>query len=125
MRIVLSRLDRIGDLVLSTPAIASVRASWPQAHITIVCSPYNASVVRGSADVDEVVVLEAGTTPSQMGARFRGACDIAIALAPNTPDFLLAAATKAYTRIGYAYRRRYLARLSAQIILTQLLVNDA
>jgi ADP-heptose:LPS heptosyltransferase len=124
MKIVLSRLDRIGDLVLSTPAIASVRCSWPQAHITIVCSPYNASVVQGSPDVDEVVVLEAGTRPSKMGARFRG-CDIAIALAPCTPDFLLVGATRAYTRVGYTYRRRYFARLGAQLILTQLLVSEA
>jgi ADP-heptose:LPS heptosyltransferase len=124
MKIVLSRLDRIGDLVLSTPAIASVRRSWPQARVTIVCSPYNASVVQGNPDVDEVLVLEAGTTPSRMGARFPG-CDIAIALAPCTQDFLLVGATRAYTRVGYTYRRRYFARIGAQLMLTQLLVSEA
>jgi ADP-heptose:LPS heptosyltransferase len=125
MRILLSRLDRIGDLVLSTPAIASVRRSWPDAHVTLVCSSYNAGVVEYNRDVDAVVVLEPGVTPRQMGARFAGACDIAIALAPCTPDFLLVSASKAPQRIGYTYRRRYMARLSAPLFLTRLLVSEA
>ncbi|HTV72988.1 MAG TPA: glycosyltransferase family 9 protein [Candidatus Acidoferrales bacterium] len=125
MRILLSRLDRIGDLVLSTPAIASVRGSWPRAHVTLVCSSYNAAVVERNRDVDEVVVLESGTTPAQMGARFRGACDIAIALAPCTPDFFLVGATRAPQRIGYTYRRRYIARVTARLFLTHLLISEA
>ena len=89
MRIVLSRLDRIGDLILSTPAIASVRASWPEAHVTIVCSPHNAVVVERNPDVDAVEVLPRGTAAGVFGGRFRGACDLAIALAPCAPDFAL------------------------------------
>ena len=49
VRIVLSRTDRVGDLILSTPAIASMRRSFPDAHITIVCGPYNASSWRTTA----------------------------------------------------------------------------
>ncbi|HEY0798640.1 MAG TPA: glycosyltransferase family 9 protein [Candidatus Baltobacteraceae bacterium] len=125
MRIVLSRLDRIGDLVLSTPAIASVRASWPQAHITIACSAYNASVVERSRDVDEIVTLDETLTPAALGARFAGACDLAIALAPCHPDYALVGATKARRRVGYTYRRRYLARLTAPFFFTDLLISEA
>ena len=39
LKILLSRTDRIGDLILSTPAIATVRASFPDAHVTMVTSP--------------------------------------------------------------------------------------
>ncbi|MBV9276831.1 MAG: lipopolysaccharide heptosyltransferase family protein, partial [Candidatus Eremiobacteraeota bacterium] len=46
MRILLSRTDRIGDLILSTPAIATMRASFPDAHIAIVTSAYNAVAVE-------------------------------------------------------------------------------
>ena len=55
MRILLSRTDRVGDLILSTPAIASVRRSFPSAHITLACSRYNAVVVDRSPDIDSVV----------------------------------------------------------------------
>jgi ADP-heptose:LPS heptosyltransferase len=125
VRIVLSRLDRIGDLVLSTPAIASVRRSWPEAHVTIVCSARNAAVVEGSPDVDEVVVAPSGVKPGVIGARFAGATDLAIALAPCTPDFELAGATQAARRVGYTYVRRYVARAAAKLFLTDVAISEA
>jgi ADP-heptose:LPS heptosyltransferase len=123
-RIVLSRLDRVGDLILSTPAIATMRRSFPNAHIAIACSAYNAVVVERSPDVDEVVCLPAGTTPAQFGTRFRGA-DLAIALAPNSADMRLVAATRAARRIGYTYERRFLTRLIARRWLTDCLISNA
>ncbi|MBV9102389.1 MAG: glycosyltransferase family 9 protein [Candidatus Eremiobacteraeota bacterium] len=124
-RIVLSRLDRIGDLILSTPAIASVRHSWPDAHVTLVCSGHNAGVVQRNVDVDETVVLASGESAWRAGARFRGKVDLAIALAPRAHDFTLIAATRAARRIGYTYVRRYAARLSAWLFLTDVAVSEA
>ena len=78
-RILLSRLDRVGDLILSTPAIATLRRAFPDAHVTIACSAYNAVVVQHSPDVDAVATLPAGLTPHRFGTEFRGA-DLAIAV---------------------------------------------
>ncbi len=123
-RIVLSRLDRVGDLILSTPAIATLRRAFPQAHITIACSEYNAVVVEHSPDVDEVACMPPFGVPAQFGAQFRGA-DLAIALAPNAADMRLVAATRAPRRIGYTYERRYLTRLIARRWLTDVLISNA
>jgi ADP-heptose:LPS heptosyltransferase len=125
VNILLSRLDRIGDLVLSTPAIASVRRSWPQARVIIVCSPRNSGVVEFSPDVDEVVVAPSGIKPALVGERFRGRIDLALALAPCTPDFELVHATGAPLRAGYTYVRRYLARAASRYLLTRLAVSEA
>lgn len=125
MNIVLTRLDRVGDLILSTPAIASVRRSWPQAHVTIACSAYNAVVVEGNRDVDAVAILPTGGSPIELGRSFRGRCDLAIALAPRAADFALVAATRAHVRVGYTYVRRYLARLTAGLYVTRLAVSEA
>ena len=125
MNILLTRLDRVGDLILSTPAIASVRRSWPQARITLACSAYNAIVVERNADIDCVVVAPAKAPLAAFGKRFRGACDIAIALAPCAPDFRLVGATGAPIRVGYTYQRRYLARLTAGMYLTRIAVSEA
>ena len=125
MKIVLTRLDRVGDLILSTPAIASVRASWPDAHVTIVCSAYNSVVVENNPDVDAVVTLPAGVKPAAFGKSFRGKCDLALALAPCSPDFALVGATRAPVRIGYTYVRRYLARLASPFYLTRLGISEA
>ncbi len=115
----------MGDLILSTPAIASVRASWPEAHVTIVCSPHNAAVVERNPDVDAVEVLPRGTAAGVFGGRFRGACDLAIALAPCAPDFALVRATNAPVRAGYTYVRRYLARLTARLYLNRVGISEA
>jgi ADP-heptose:LPS heptosyltransferase len=125
MNVVLTRLDRIGDLVLSTPAIASVRRSWPQARITLACSAYNAAVMEGNPDVDEVIAIPRDVPPAVVAKRYRGAFDLALALAPCAPDFAFVAQTRARRRIGYTYVRRYLARLTAPLFLTQCLVSEA
>ena len=123
-RILLSRTDRVGDLILSTPAIATMRASFPEAHITIVCSGYNAVVMEHSPDVDEVAVVPSNVRAEAFGARFRD-IDLAIALAPNAADLKLIGATGARVRIGYTYHRRYLTRLIARLWVTDLLVSAA
>lgn len=125
MHILLSRTDRIGDLVLSTPAIASVRASFPDARITMVCSPYNRIVMERSSDVDEVVDLMPGEDPSAFGRRYRGKVAIAIALAPRIPDIRVAGGTQANLRVGYTYVRRYVARLTARFFLNRVMLSEA
>ncbi len=125
MKIVLTRLDRVGDLILSTPAIASVRRSWPSAHVTIVCSRYNAVVVERNPDVDAVVVTPDDVSPGRFGTRFRGACDVAIALAPRSADFALVRGTAAPVRVGYTYVRRYVARATSRFYLTKLGISEA
>jgi heptosyltransferase-3 len=123
--IVLSRLDRVGDLILSTPAIASVRRSWPRARITMVCSRHNAGVVEQNLDIDELIVVEAGTPVARAGARLRGQAELAIALAPRTADFALIGATRAARRIGYTYLRRYATRIASRLYLTDLALSEA
>ncbi len=123
-RILLSRMDRVGDLILSTPAVASLRASFPAAHITMVCSAYNSVVMEHSDDVDAVITAPSSVRPEVFGATFAG-MDLAIALAPNAADLQLVGASGARRRIGYTYRRRYLTRLIARRWVTDLLVSDA
>jgi len=54
-RILLIRNDRIGDLVLTTPAISVVAKSFPQARIDLLCSCYAEPVVRGNPWLHEVI----------------------------------------------------------------------
>ncbi|MBC5815739.1 MAG: glycosyltransferase family 9 protein [Candidatus Eremiobacteraeota bacterium] len=115
----------MGDLILSTPAIATVRRSFPDAHITMLCSEYNAVVMERNTDVDETVALDAQCKPAAFGAQFQNQLDIAIALAPLTRDFTIVGATRAKQRVGYTYARRYLSRLTAGFYLTELALSSA
>ncbi len=124
VHILLSRTDRIGDLVLSTPAVATVRASFPKARITMVCSSYNRVVMERNTDIDEIVEVRAGEDPDRVGARFRSA-DVAIALAPRLVDLRIAGATRAPVRVGYTYVRRWLARLTLRRYANRVMISEA
>jgi len=125
MRILLSRTDRVGDLILTTPTIATIRRTFPGAHITMVASRYNSVVLDRNPDIDAIVNLPSEISPEIFGRRFVGEVDLAIALAPREIDMRIAAATRAPRRVGYTYARRYLMRVTARRWLTDLLVSEA
>ncbi len=52
------RVDGIGDLLNSTPALALLRESYPSAEITVLARPLNAPVLIGNPDVDRVLVFD-------------------------------------------------------------------
>ncbi|MEF2229570.1 MAG: glycosyltransferase family 9 protein [Pseudodesulfovibrio sp.] len=56
-RILLLRMDRIGDMFCTTPALRAIRRAYPHARIDLVASPGNAAVVRDNPDVDAVEVF--------------------------------------------------------------------
>ena len=57
-KIMLIKLERIGDLVLSTPAIREIRKRFPESHISIIVNPYTKDIVDDLPDVDEVLVYD-------------------------------------------------------------------
>ena len=127
-RIVLIRTDRVGDLVLSTPAIASFRRSWPAAQIDALVTDYTEPVLRHNPDIDAVHVLPKAAPLSAgraMAKTIGSGADLVVALSPRTADYRLAAWTGARRRLGYVYRRRYLSRLAAFLFLTDHCISEA
>lgn len=57
-RILLIRIDRIGDLLATTPAIRALRQAHPDAMIDLAASNKNASAALGNPHVDRVDVLQ-------------------------------------------------------------------
>ncbi|OIO39301.1 MAG: hypothetical protein AUJ75_01475 [Candidatus Omnitrophica bacterium CG1_02_49_10] len=57
-RILLVRTDRIGDVVLSTPAIKAVRAAYPDAYIAAMVRPPMNELLQGSGYLDDVIVYD-------------------------------------------------------------------
>jgi len=58
-RVLAIRLDNLGDVLVTTPAIHAVRESLPDTAITLLASPVGAQAGRLNPDVDEVVVYNA------------------------------------------------------------------
>lgn len=57
-KILVIRVDGIGDLLNSTPAISLLRENYPSAEITALARPLNASVLIGNPDVDRILVFD-------------------------------------------------------------------
>src|ERR1041385_8669613 len=55
-RILIIRTDRIGDVILTTPAIEAIRKNFPQAKISILVAEQTQDLVKGNPFVDEVLV---------------------------------------------------------------------
>ena len=60
MKILLIQLKRIGDLILTTPAIAAVREKFPDAEITLVISREGKALAPAIAGVNKLLVARRG-----------------------------------------------------------------
>lgn len=58
MKILVIRRDNIGDLVLTTPLLASLRRAYPAAHIAALVNTYNQAVLAHCPDIDALHVYE-------------------------------------------------------------------
>ncbi len=110
--ILLIRLRRIGDVVMTTPAITALRKGFPKAKITyVVDEPYRV-LVEGHPDLDGVLVL-----PKQLGVReFRkhirrireDAYDVVIDFHGGPRASLLTVFSGAPLKIGYRIKYKSL-----------------
>ncbi len=57
-RILITRTDRLGDVVLSTPVIRFMREKYPEAYIAFMVRPENRDVVDSNPHLDEVIVYD-------------------------------------------------------------------
>ncbi len=56
MKILVIKRDKIGDLLLTTPMLAHLRRSLPDAEVHLLANDYNAWVVAGNTDIDRTWV---------------------------------------------------------------------
>jgi ADP-heptose:LPS heptosyltransferase len=111
-RILLLRLERIGDLLMALPAIRDVRALAPSATIDLVVGSWNGALAKAVPYVDRVEELDASwlargehrAGPSLLKAARRWRCekyDLAINFEPDIRTNLLLAASGAGWTAGW------------------------
>ena len=55
-RIIVTKLDHLGDFLMALPALEKLRRAFPDDHITLVCGPWNVDFARATGLVDEIRV---------------------------------------------------------------------
>ena len=58
-RILAIRLDNLGDVLVTTPALHAIKSSMPTIALSLLTSPVGAQVASLNPDIDEVIVYEA------------------------------------------------------------------
>ncbi|MDY0152347.1 MAG: glycosyltransferase family 9 protein [Candidatus Cloacimonas sp.] len=98
--ILISRTDRLGDLLLSFPAIRKVRELFPEARIIVLIRRYTADLLYGQSFIDRVICLEDFPLPELIQEIRQEKLDFFIALFTNELVGKIARASGAKYRIG-------------------------
>ena len=100
MNILLIQLKRIGDLILTTPAIAALREKFPDANITLVISDEGKALAHAITAVDRLLVMPRGLAGIKTAAAIAsGKFDYAVDFTRNDRSALLVLLSRARKRI--------------------------
>lgn len=111
-RVLLLRLERIGDLLMTLDAIRAARRAWPHAEIDLVVGSWNLPIAELIPGVTRVETIDAPwlargagglSWPALIGRarRWRGRYDLAINFEPDIRSNLLLWWSGAPARLGY------------------------
>lgn len=114
------RLDKIGDLILTTPAISSLRKIYPDSFIKVYVSLRNREVLEYSPFVDQVEVWDWSLEFIRKVRKEK--FDLMIAFSPITESYLAAFLSGSRIRAGYLYSSRPLTRFLSLFWLNKRLV---
>ena len=110
MRILLSQLRRIGDVLMTTPAVAAVRKAYPEAHITYLTEKPSHLIFAHNPHVDEVLCWpKGGWARLALLRRLRKRrFDLAVDFFCNPRSAMMIRLSGARRRIGFDFSgRRY------------------
>jgi ADP-heptose:LPS heptosyltransferase len=99
-RIVISRTDKIGDLVLSIASFYRLRQMYPNAEITVLVRHYNADIVRNLPYINQVLCIDDFSEKELILHIQKLQVDAFVALYSDAVIMRLARASGAKIRIG-------------------------
>ncbi|MCD6309235.1 MAG: glycosyltransferase family 9 protein [Candidatus Eremiobacteraeota bacterium] len=126
--ILIIRIDRIGDLVLTTPVINELKQICSEGKLTALLSPVNAELISGTGLVDDILVWDDKVSEEKKKVFFKDLrdrqFDAVLAFSPLTTAYRLAMATGAPLRAGIVYSNRILTKIATRFMLTHRFIID-
>jgi ADP-heptose:LPS heptosyltransferase len=107
--ILVVQLKRLGDLILTTPALVGLRQAMPQAKITLLIDRYSEELVPALPMVDEIWTYDrSGSLPIWLKLMFRE-YDYCLDFTGNDRSALVTFFSKAANRVSFSFvaRRRH------------------
>jgi ADP-heptose:LPS heptosyltransferase len=112
------QLKRLGDLLLTTPALGALRELYPKAKITLLIDRHSRALAPAIAGVDQIWVFK-GTKPIWMNLIKTG-FDLCLDFTGNDRSALFSFLSKAPRRVGFSFIAKRSIRLWAysQLVLS-------
>jgi predicted lipopolysaccharide heptosyltransferase III len=106
VNILLLQLKRIGDLILTTPVIETLRENFPGATLTLIVSRESAPLLPAIANVDRTFIVKRKLSDVKVFlAVWRNKFDYCIDFTGNDRSALLASLSRAKTRVTSEWTR--------------------
>lgn len=99
-RILVSRTDKIGDLVLSIPSFFMLKKMYPKAELIVLVRAYNYDIIRNLPYIDRIIKIDDFSKAELLEKISYFKADVFIALYNDEYIANLAKASKAKIRIG-------------------------
>lgn len=106
MRILALQLKRIGDLILTTPALRSLRTAHPHAEISLAVTPAGAPLLSAIDSITSGIVLGRGRGFAPWQQVLTGPWDLCLDFTGSDRSALAAAASRAADRATFAWVQR-------------------
>ncbi len=106
MRILVLQLKRIGDLILTTPALRALRAAHPDAAISLAVTPGCASLLGAIDSINSGIVLGRGRGFAPWQQVLTGPWDLCLDFTGSDRSALAVAASRAKKRTTFAWLKR-------------------
>ncbi len=107
-RILIVRLDRIGDVVLSTPVIKALKEANPGSVISFMSSPHAKDILESNPALDEVILYDKASAEKGILGNLKFILrlrkkkfDLAVVLHPTVRSHIVTALAGIPRRIGY------------------------
>ncbi len=111
-QILVIQIKRIGELVLSSAAIESLRQTWPEARITLVVDHACEEIVPLLPPVDEVLTFQRNLRANRLLYRrlLTGTFDVCLDFTGTDRSALFALASRARRRVAFSEARKGVVR---------------
>jgi len=114
-RILVTRIDRIGDVVLSTPVFTALKKRFPNARVYALVSPLTAEILEGHPAIDAIIVYDKKKKHKSLWhtlafahALRRERIDVVVNLHPSNRVHIISFASGIPLRIGYQKKMSFL-----------------
>jgi ADP-heptose:LPS heptosyltransferase len=101
--ILVVQLKRLGDVILTTPALSALRKIYPEAQVTLLIDHHSAELAPAIADVNEVLIYNRNASFNLWVDLVRRGFDLCLDFTGNDRSALVSFLSKAAQRVGFSF----------------------